>query len=99
MADMMNSEAILFNAGKTPKTWNKKILSDPHFSVLHYEQKSEAIFPNTDIKGGIAITYEDNTLKHKPIVIFTIFNELNSIIQKFSKINLKDNEIDFRMAA
>ena len=85
--ELITPARFLFNAGKTPKTWNKKILSDPHFSVLHYEQKSEAIFPNTDIKGGIAITYEDNTLKHKPIGIFTIFNELNSIIQKFSKIN------------
>lgn len=35
---------FLFNAGKTSKAWNKKILSDKHFEVIKYYQKSSAVF-------------------------------------------------------
>lgn len=48
---------FLFNAGYTPKEWNKKILNDEHFKVLFYEPDCTKVFPNTDIKGGVAITY------------------------------------------
>ena len=43
---------FLFNAGKTPKAWNEKMLNDPHFKVIDYEQDSSKVFLNTDIKGG-----------------------------------------------
>lgn len=73
---------FLFNAGKTPKSWNKKILNDEHFKVLKYTQKSSNIFRTTDIKGGIAITYYDNSKKFDPIITFSSFEELNSIRKK-----------------
>ncbi|MCE2259662.1 restriction endonuclease, partial [Streptococcus thermophilus] len=50
---------FLFNAGKTPKAWNRKMLADEHLKVVYYEQDSSQVFPNTDIKGGIVITYHD----------------------------------------
>ena len=40
---------FLFNAGKTPKKWNKERLSDPHFKVPYYEQDSSKVFVNLDI--------------------------------------------------
>ena len=43
---------FLFNAGATPKKWNKSMLSDNHLKVLYYEQNSASVFTNTDIKGG-----------------------------------------------
>lgn len=73
---------FLFNAGKTPKAWNRKKLNDPHFKVSYYEQDSSKIFSNTDIKGGVAITYRDNNKDFGAIGTFTAFNELNSIYQK-----------------
>ena len=78
---------FLFNAGKTPKAWNRKKLNDPHFKVNYYEQDSSKIFSNTDIKGGVAITYRDNNKDFGAIGTFTAFNELNSIYQKVYKSN------------
>jgi len=43
---------FLFNAGKTPKAWNEKMLADKHLKVLEYQQVSGNVFPNTDIRGG-----------------------------------------------
>lgn len=73
---------FLFNAGNTPKKWNEKMLNDQHFKVLHYEQSSHQIFPNTDITGGIAISYYDNNNIFKPIEIFTAYKELNELLDK-----------------
>lgn len=73
---------FLFNAGKTPKMWNEKMLSDTHLKVLDYYQVSAQVFSNTDIKGGVAITYYDRTAKYSPIEIFTSFPQLNAIYHK-----------------
>lgn len=75
---------FLFNAGSTPKSWNNKMLNDEHFKILHFEQKSNNVFPNTDIKGGIAISYHDNNKDFGKIGTFTSFDELNSIAKKAS---------------
>ncbi len=82
---------FLFNAGKTPKAWNQKKLNDPHFKVNYYEQDSSKIFSNTDIKGGIAITYRDNSKNFGEIGTFISFNELNSIYHKVVGHNLFTN--------
>ena len=54
--ELIHPARFLFNAGSTPKEWNKKMLDDPHLKVLYYEPNSSKVFVNTDIKGGIAIT-------------------------------------------
>lgn len=73
---------FLFNAGQTPKKWNDKMLSDKHLSVIWFDQNSSNIFPNTDIKGGVAVTYRDKDKDFGKIGIFTIFDELNKIVKK-----------------
>ena len=73
---------FLFNAGKTPKKWNAKMLNDKHLKVAYYEQDSSNVFPNTDIKGGVAITYRDTQENFGKIGTFTHFEELNSILRK-----------------
>ena len=80
--ELITPARFLFDAGYTPKTWNKKMLNDEHFKILYYEPKSSEIFPNTDIKGGIAISYRDATQKFGAIGIFTSYPQLNSILQK-----------------
>lgn len=61
------------------------MLNDPHLKILHYEPNSANIFPNTDIKGGIAISYRDNAKVFKPIEVFAPYSELNSIRNKVTK--------------
>ena len=73
---------FLFNAGKTPKKWNAKMLNDKHLKVDYYEQDSSNVFPNTDIKGGVAITYRDTQKNFGKIGTFTHFEELNSALRK-----------------
>lgn len=73
---------FLFNAGQTQKEWNKKMLSDSKLKVLMYEQDSSKVFPNTDIKGGIAITYRSKEDEFGAIGVFTPIPELNNILHK-----------------
>ena len=80
--ELITPGRFLFNAGATPKQWNERMLNDPHFSVLMYEQKSADVFPNTDIKGGVAVTYWNRFTELGPIITFTPFEELNSILRK-----------------
>lgn len=73
---------FLFNAGYTPKAWNEKMLNDTHFSVLFYEADSSKVFANTDIKGGVCISYHDESKEYGAITTFTKYNELNHILKK-----------------
>lgn len=82
---LIHPARFLFNAGSTPKPWNKKMLNDPHFKVLEYEPDCKKIFSNTEIKGGIAITYRDQNRDFGKIRTFTQFKELNSILNKVKK--------------
>lgn len=82
--ELITPARFLFNAGKTPKEWNRKMLSDPCFRVLSYTQASGAVFPNTDIKGGVAISYRDESKVYGAIETFTAFEELNTVFRKVS---------------
>ena len=86
-ASFISPARFLFNAGKTPKEWNNKILNDEHVMVARYEQDSAKIFPETDIKGGIAITYRNVTKDFGKIQFFTVYKELAGILAKTKKID------------
>lgn len=78
---------FLYNAGATPKAWNQKMLEDEHLKVEFFEQDSSKVFSNTDIKGGVAVTYRDADADFGAIGTFTAFPELNSILKKTSSID------------
>lgn len=80
--ELIHPARFLFNAGGTPKEWNAKMLSDPNFTVLFHEQDSSKLFSNTDIKGGIAVSYHDSKKNFGAIEIYTAFPELNTILRK-----------------
>ncbi|MDD6172510.1 MAG: Eco57I restriction-modification methylase domain-containing protein [Ligilactobacillus ruminis] len=82
IAEFITPGRFLFNAGQTPKKWNKQMLNDEHITVTFYEQKSSKVFANTDIKGGVVVTLRDDKRKKGPIGVFTPFEELNSIVKK-----------------
>ncbi len=81
-AVLITPARFLFNAGLTPKAWNKKMLADTHLTVPYYVPNSDALFPGTDIKGGIAVTYWDSSRQVEPIGTFTSYPELNTIQHK-----------------
>ena len=81
-AVLITPARFLFNAGQTPKAWNKKMLEDKHFKIVYYEQDSANIFPNTDIKGGVVVTYYDKNKKFDNVDIFIPYEELKSIDKK-----------------
>lgn len=80
--ELITPARFLFNAGKTPKEWNEKMLNDEHLKVVYYNQDSAKVFPGTDIKGGVAVTYRDSQKNFGAIVSFSNFKELNSILNK-----------------
>lgn len=49
---MIHPARFLFNAGSTPKEWNRRMLKNPHLEVAYYYPNSSEVFPNTEIKGG-----------------------------------------------
>lgn len=50
--ELVTPARFLFNAGQTPKSWNRKMLHDPHLRVLDYEPDSSSVFSGVDIRGG-----------------------------------------------
>lgn len=86
---LISPARFLFNAGSTDKKWNKKMLSNKHIKVVFYEQDAAKIFPNTDIKGGIAILYRNKDKDFGKIGLFTPFEELDSISNKVSKLTYR----------
>ena len=80
--ELIHPGRFLFNAGSTPKNWNQKMLNDPHFKVLQYEQDASTVFNNTSIMGGIAVTYRDRNKEFGAIETFTAYPELNDILGK-----------------
>lgn len=83
--ELITPARFLFNAGGTPKSWNKDMLSNKHFKVLDFNPISKEVFPNTDIKGGVAISCINHNKSFDPIEVYTPFDELNSILKKVSK--------------
>ena len=84
VVELIHPARFLFNAGSTPKDWNKKMLEDEHFKVIYYEADSDKVFPSlsTPIKGGIAITTHSRKDVYGAIHAFTPYNEMNDISRK-----------------
>lgn len=85
--ELIHPARFLFNAGNTPKDWNKAMLSSPHLKVKFYEHDSSKVFANTEIKGGVAITYYDGKKDFGEIGIFTPYQELNDILRKVRRMS------------
>ena len=80
--ELITPARFLFNVGKTPKSWNEKMLNDEHFKVLNYEPDSNVVFPAINgITGGVAITYYNNDENYGIIGTFNT----NNILNEFSK--------------
>ena len=94
VVELIHPARFLFNAGQTSKQWNQKMLMDPHFTVLYYEPNSSVVFPNTDIKGGIAITLRNQCVNYGEIGSFSKYKEINDIVKKVDLISANDGSLD-----
>ena len=92
--ELVTPGRFLFDAGQTPKAWNEKMLGDKHLKVLSYEPDASTVFPNTDIKGGIAVTLRDATSDFGAIETFTIYPELNGILKKVNRARSSQLRLD-----
>ena len=90
-ASLIHPARFLFNAGATPGDFAEKFLQDTHVKIIKHFMKSweyeldgeiKPLFPNSDIKGGIAITFYDKNQTFEPIKLFIPFEELISIHKK-----------------
>lgn len=95
IVELITPARFLFDAGQTSKAWNRKMLEDEHLRVLSFESDGSRIFPDTDIKGGIAVTIRNSTKKLGPIRTFTPYPKLNSIFQKVCSSINSDNSSSF----
>ena len=77
---------FLANPGGTPKKWNHKMLNSRNLKIKFYELKSNNVFPGTDIKGGVVITYHDKNKDFEPIETFISEPLLDSIYRKVKKL-------------
>ena len=85
--ELITPARFLFNAGQTPKSWNEKMISDNHITVLFYEQNSKSIFRQAEIPGGICITYRDADRVFGDKRNFTQYSTLNDIYEKVRNLN------------
>ena len=98
VVELITPARFLFNAGGTPKAWNEKMLADEYFKVIEYEADGSKVFANTEIKGGIAITYRDSENKCGAIGVYSTAPELNSLLKKVkmaSEGNVMLNSLGF----
>ena len=83
---LISPARFLANQGATTKAWNKKMLNDEHLTYLYFNPKSDEVFPNTDIKGGVVVIYRNKNKSLGPINTFIPFEELRNI---YCKVNTK----------
>ena len=81
-ASLITPARFLSNVGSTPSEFNLRMLSNNHFKITDFYQKSTEVFSGTDIKGGVVISLFNRNSDFGTIGTFTTFTELNSILRK-----------------
>lgn len=82
IAELITPAKFLFGAGKYQKGWINKILNNDHLKVVYFNQKSKEVFSEVDIKGGVAVSYFDDSLNFGKIGTFIPYKELDNIVKK-----------------
>lgn len=83
--ELITPARFLFNAGKTPKTWNRKMLSDPHLKVVFYNPNPK-FFSNVELKGGVAVTLHSNEHNFGAINLFVKDESMRGIVDKVRSV-------------
>ena len=80
--ELITPARFLFDAGQTPKDWNRKMLDDPHFKVMEYKADASIVFSGVEIKGGVAVTYRDGDCDYGPIGTFVAWEPMRGVLAK-----------------
>lgn len=88
--ELITPARFLFDAGQTPKKWNKKMLKDEHLKVLYYNADPSGVFKETQIKGGVVITIRNEKKNYGAIGFFTKYHELNRILAKVTEFSKEE---------
>ena len=62
--------------------WLSATLTALLWIIQDYEEDASKVFANTDIKGGVAITYHNDLKNFGAIQVFTKYSVLNGILKK-----------------
>ena len=73
---------FLFNVGKTPKQWNKRMLDDEHVRLVELEMDVGKFFPDAKFEGGVAITLRNENQTFKKIQLCTSYTELTLLAKR-----------------
>lgn len=87
LGTLIHPGRFLFNAGKTPKLWNQRIINNEHIRLVKYWENADGIFNSVDIKGGLAIILWNKKQKIGPIGILMQRDEMYSIVKKVAAFN------------
>ena len=79
LGSIIHPGRFLFNAGKTPKAWNEKMLNDEHYKVVNYWTKGSDVFDSVTIKGGVAVTMWNQNANYGKIGTFVTQQDLGEI--------------------
>lgn len=79
LGSIIHPARFLFNAGKTPKKWNEKMLRDEHYKVVNYWSKGTDVFDSVIIKGGVAVTMWNQDVNYGAIGTFITEQDLGEI--------------------
>ena len=82
VVELITPARFLNQAGATPKAWNRKMLNSDKIKVLSYYEDSSNVFNGVDIKGGIVITYYNDSACYEPIGVFIENENLREIFNK-----------------
>jgi hypothetical protein len=82
VVELITPGRFLFDAGKTPKDWNKRMLNDPNLVVLKYYSDSRDVFNGVHFAGGVAITCRNLKKQYGAIQTFIPDDNLRGIFHK-----------------
>ena len=67
--------------------------------TFHYEPDATRLFHDTEIKGGIAITFRSDSKDFGAIGTFTSYQEMNGVVKKVNQVEHGKNRLDSIIAS
>lgn len=82
IACLVTPARFLFGAGNSDNSWNEAILNDGHIRVAKHWERAAQVFPEVEVKGGVAVTIRDTSKDYGKLGPFSVYPEVKGIISK-----------------
>ena len=86
---MITPSKFLHNAGKTPKVWNQKMLTDKHLKIVKEYDNAKDVFVSTSMSGGAVITFRNEDEVYEPIGFYAVDSKVESVKNKVLQKDFK----------